>query len=276
MLYDNTTTSLSVNISVDDVLIANFTGTGGTGELIVSEINYNSDTLYNAGDWIELLNKGDAPLDISCWYVMDEREFNRYDIPMGTVIDAGERLVLIEDSIRFNNQFDEVTYAHQYIPFGMSNNGDQIRIYDYNGDEKLSVTFDDDAPWDITADGDGYTLELVSEEADPNVAGSWFAGCLQGSPGYAYSENCDSYISEGNDSDESKLIVYPNPATDYVFIQTTAGNQMLQVFNELGMLVKYVELNNTDKTDITDLSHGVYLLQVDGEDNMLNEKLIVR
>ncbi|MFN8165275.1 MAG: hypothetical protein U0X76_03655 [Bacteroidia bacterium] len=43
------------------------------------------------------------------------------------------------------------------------------------------------SPWPAQADGLGYTCELLSQSGDPNDGTNWFAGCIGGSPGRAFS-----------------------------------------------------------------------------------------
>lgn len=70
--------------------------------------------------------------------------------------------------------------------FDFNNGGEELRLF--NRDDQLfgSVFYDDFAPWPVTADGAGFTLERVAGSADPNDPASWFAGCYGGSPGRAY------------------------------------------------------------------------------------------
>jgi hypothetical protein len=65
-------------------------GTPGEGyvdcnyDIVVSEINYNSLLAYNPGDWIEILNRGNADKDISGWILRDGKTDNIFVIPAVT------------------------------------------------------------------------------------------------------------------------------------------------------------------------------------------------
>ena len=53
------------------------------------------------GDWIELINTGAAPADISGWLIRDNDDTHTYFLPAGTIIPAGGYLVVEEASLGF-------------------------------------------------------------------------------------------------------------------------------------------------------------------------------
>lgn len=67
---------------------------------------------------------------------------------------------------------------------------------------------------------------------------------------------------------ENKINVYPNPASDYVYISSaSAGLQSVQVVNMMGEVVLSASLNKTTDTriDTRNLSQGNYILRVTTE-----------
>ncbi len=52
-------------------------------------------------DWVELYNPSAEPADLSGWIISDDpdRDSHRYHLPEGTVIEAGGRLVVFEESV---------------------------------------------------------------------------------------------------------------------------------------------------------------------------------
>jgi len=79
--------------------------TNPTQQIIINEINYNSDNLTNPGDWIELHNPGPTSIDISDWQFYDSE--NTFTIPAGTSIEANDFLVLAEDAALFGSIFPQ-------------------------------------------------------------------------------------------------------------------------------------------------------------------------
>ncbi|REJ83164.1 MAG: T9SS C-terminal target domain-containing protein [Bacteroidetes bacterium] len=184
---NNPNQSATFNFTANDAITAYFTGSAVAPQLTFNEINYNSDGAMNSGDWVELYNYGTVALDISGWKFRDEEDHHTFKFPTGTVIPAGGFLVLIEDTAAFRQRYPSVTNKIGPIGFNLSNGGEEIRLFDHNDNLYLSMTYQDVHPWPLGADGGGYTLELSSPTANLNDGNSWFAGCLGGSPGRAYS-----------------------------------------------------------------------------------------
>ena len=183
---NNYNQSVTYNFTSNDQITAYFTGSPALVKLSVSELNYNSDSATNAGDWIELHNYGTFSLDLSGWKLSDGSDNHNFVFPTGTVMAANSYLVITEDSVKFKSQFPSVNNRIGLLGFNFSNSGDQIRLFNYSNSIYLSFFYQDLAPWPLAADGGGYTCELSSDQANPNSGSNWFTGCIGGSPGYPY------------------------------------------------------------------------------------------
>ncbi|MBL0103540.1 MAG: hypothetical protein IPP51_07190 [Bacteroidetes bacterium] len=86
------------------------------------------------------------------------------------------------------------------LGFNFGNGGDMVRIFDADDNLYLSFTYQDLTPWPAEADGLGYTCELLSQAGDLNDGSNWFAGCLGGSPGRAYSAALSTPVSISGNS----------------------------------------------------------------------------
>ncbi|MBX9850490.1 MAG: CotH kinase family protein, partial [Cytophagaceae bacterium] len=181
-----TNNSITLNITANNTFTANFTTTTNIPKITINEINYNSDSAYNAGNWIELYNYGNAAIDISGWVLKDENDFNSFVIPNGTTLGAGQYLVLVQDVTKFTARHPTVTNYVGAFPFSLSNSGELIRLFDNIGRLYLSMTYDDVPPWPLNADGKGSTLELKNPNGNLNDGNNWFDGCREGSPGRAF------------------------------------------------------------------------------------------
>ncbi len=75
--------------------------------------------------------------------------------------------------------------------------------------------------------------------------------------------------------DDSRISVYPNPASNYVNIfSKTAGT--MDIYNISGLLVKSNKINNSVKrVDISDLSSGIYIIKVNMENQSFTQKLVI-
>jgi hypothetical protein len=105
---NNPNQSVTYDFTGNDVITAYFTGSPAPTKLCVSELNYNSDSAYNAGDWIELHNYGTTSIDLSGWKLPDGSDNHKFVFPTGTVIGANGYLVLYEDSVKFKSQLPSV------------------------------------------------------------------------------------------------------------------------------------------------------------------------
>ncbi len=188
-----TTATFTNNISSNTNFTANFAGSPISGNIIFSELNYNSDSTLDAGDWVEIKNATSSPIDISDWKLQDQNFYNQYLIPSGTVIPADSYLVLADDTVKFRTQNSLVKNVLGNLGFNFSNSGESISLFNSQNQLVKSFTYSDLAPWRTTPDGYGRTLELKNDDADPNLAQSWFDGCMKGSPGVAFSL-CDEQL----------------------------------------------------------------------------------
>ncbi len=77
---------------------------------------------------------------------------------------------------------------------------------------------------------------------------------------------------------KSEVNVYPNPANDVVYIQTgDISNTEVWVYNLRGKLVTSQKLNDSNGTlDVQHLSKGIYLIRINTNNEIVNEKLIIQ
>jgi len=161
--------------------------------LVIDEINFHSDVTTDAGDWIELYNYGAAPIDLSNYMILDGDQYEKYCvIPNGTTLAAGARLVLYADSLLFATRFPAVTNKVGPLCFKLSNLGQKIVIRNAENRPVYSVDYSD--TWQCSTDGNGRTLQLTNSTANPNLPTSWYAGCMGGSPGVAYTTCAENPI----------------------------------------------------------------------------------
>lgn len=62
---------------------------------------------------------------------------------------------------------------------------------------------------------------------------------------------------------EDEILVYPNPAEDYIQIRNAALNEKFQILNVLGEVVRSGAIEEGLSIDITELESGNYIIQVD-------------
>ncbi len=152
--------------------------------VIISEINYNSKSTHDAGEWVELYNNSNSNITLSGWHFKDGSDAHDYIIPNGTVLKANGYLVLYNNLAKFSAQHPLVTNIAGPFTFGLSNNGENLRLFDNKLNPKFSMKYYNEIEgWPAKANGKGYTLELDKKNDDYSDRINWVQGCLYGSPG---------------------------------------------------------------------------------------------
>lgn len=196
--------------STSALLSARFTVTSlaGAGSLAISEIHYHPAA--GGVEFIELMNVSAQTLDLSGARLADAVDFT---FPAGTLLAAGQRVVIAADTALFATLYPGVPVAG---PFAgqLSNGGELLRVLAASGAVIASVTYGDSVPWPPTADGDGSSLTLIRPVAGMNLStpGNWRASAAAGgSPGSGDAQN----FAAGNpnaDSDSDGLNAFAEHA----------------------------------------------------------------
>ncbi|MGB5419434.1 T9SS type A sorting domain-containing protein [Algibacter sp.] len=69
------------------------------------------------------------------------------------------------------------------------------------------------------------------------------------------------------------ISIFPNPVTDFLNIGHVKNLKSIRIYNSLGQLVKET---NQEKIDLRDVNRGVYLIQINTGENILNKRIIKR
>jgi hypothetical protein len=71
--------------------------------------------------------------------------------------------------------------------------------------------------------------------------------------------------------------IFPNPASDFVYIYAEAEVQAIRIFNQSGQLVKTTKPSAfNQKVDISDINTGLYILQIETINGLISKKLMIR
>ncbi len=95
---------------------------------------------------------------------------------------------------------------------------------------------------------------------------------------YTYSESeiitiNFSIIPVGVEENVAKVLVYPNPASDYLII-STEGNYTVKMLNLSGQIVSEKQVAETVRIDVKDLPNGIYFIQIATEDGQVVTKFV--
>jgi len=158
--------------------------------VVITEINYNSASTMDSGDWVEIFNPNEFEVDLSGYSIADSGD--SFVFTAGTMIGPNAYLVLSNNVLNFVAIYPEVSNFVGEATFGFGNAGEIITVFDANGCEIDVVEYDDEAPWPVEADGMGSTLMLNDPNLDNIDPANWSASAnMGGSPGAAFFDTCD-------------------------------------------------------------------------------------
>ncbi len=137
----------------------------------------------NDFEFVELINPGTAPLDLTGVRFVDGIEFDFTDMAEPWLA-PGQYALLVKNLDAF-----EIRYGFGLPVVGvytgrLSNAGERITLIDAKGQTLLEFTYGTEAPWPALSDGSGPSLEIIDVAADPTLPENWQASDLNGgSPG---------------------------------------------------------------------------------------------
>ncbi len=233
-------------------------------------------------EFIELLNLGNQPIDLTGVYFSDGITFA---FPDNTLLEASARAVVVRDIEAFTGRYGGMIPIAGVYSGRLSNDGERLALSLSGVGQLREVTYNDQIPWPRLADGYGYSLVLREQtgDSDHSIAESWAAhtiiGGAPGSPdsfrtgGYAAwkAENGISDDAEDGDGDGLVAIVEYALGSDPMIPSPSARPTpgVTGIGDDQFLTISYDK--NPDATDITiqlqfstDLAtwHGIAAIEV--------------
>ncbi|HEX5219160.1 MAG TPA: lamin tail domain-containing protein [Verrucomicrobiae bacterium] len=148
--------------------------------LRITEIMYNPIG-GDAYEFIEVQNIGSLPLNVGLFSFqgMD------FTFPEGTILQPSATVLLANNAnpAQFAVRYPGVV-VFGYYGGSLMNSGERIGIVDGNGNNVTAVHYDDQDGWPTSADGGGFSLEIIDPRGDPNTPANWRASSIvNGTPG---------------------------------------------------------------------------------------------
>jgi len=147
--------------------------------------------------WLEIANRGAAPVDLTGWDFGNGIEF---DFPGDTMLAVGEHACIARDGSLFTAAFPGARLLGEFSGT-LSRSTEHVELRDANKNPADEVRYFDGGAWSEIPDGGGATLELRDLDADNSVAGAWAASDESGNTAwktYTYRETAAS--SRGPDN----------------------------------------------------------------------------
>jgi len=72
----------------------------------------------------------------------------------------------------------------------------------------------------------------------------------------------------------STISLYPNPTTDYFQVNGIVGNAFITMKDLNGKTLFTKQINSRDKININSLFKGIYMIEVNTNEGLINKKII--
>jgi hypothetical protein len=192
-------------------------------EIVINEIMYHHRDLTNGlaspESWVELFNRSRDAVNLTGWRL---DEGIGYGFPTGTVLAAGEYLVVAKDAAYLSASHPGVNILGNFAG-QLSKSGVLIGLRDAADNPADRVEYHDDRPWPAFADGQGSSLELRDPRADNSRPEAWAASEESGPAQW------QAYIYSGTNANE--LAASPTTWNEFVFGLLGAGEVLLDDFS---------------------------------------------
>ena len=175
--------------------------TGWCQDVVINEIMYHPSSLRTEDEYIELLNRGTAPVSLKGWRITDGVDFNFPAI----YLQPGQYLVVAANLTSFTLKYPGVTNVVGKWRGHLDNPGERIEIEDSLGNQVDEVRYADSGDWAQREEGPlsyghrgwvwsdahgggGRSLELINPNMPNQYGQNWAASSAnQGTPGAANS-----------------------------------------------------------------------------------------
>jgi hypothetical protein len=129
-------------------------------------------------EFIEIQNVGTESVPLLGVHFAEAITFTFSD---DATLAPGEFTVLVRD-----DDLPLFAFEHPTVPVGglyegrLDNGGELVILSNGAATSMFSFTYDDTAPWDTDADGQGYSLILIDPQGNPNTPSNWQASIPKG------------------------------------------------------------------------------------------------
>ncbi|MFO0358249.1 MAG: glycosyl hydrolase family 18 protein [Sphingobacteriaceae bacterium] len=143
----------------------------------------------------------------------------------------------------------------QFVSFGTELNYDTLWLY--NGTSTLSPLMGSytgtNSPGTVTSSGQYLTLRYKTDGNTVSFGYKAYKSC--------YTPTVATNLAENRMNDD--VMIWPNPASDKVFIRSTVTVQEIRLFDANGKCIKeqLIEKKDQNEIDLSELSRGIYFLE---------------
>jgi hypothetical protein len=284
LINESSNTGLDTSISWRDGCMLGSPGappqTNCNDKIIITEINYASDSLKDQGEFIELYNNSTSDFNLNGYYMRDGSDSvsNRFSFPQGLVLQSGKYLVISNDTSKLFAYHGKLNNVLGNFTYGLKNSGELMRLYNPNNVLVYSMHYRDTLTWTDSARNTGRTLEIKNYAGRTNDGRNYFAGCIGGSPGGPYTPNCKPFYPISiQEASLENVLIYPIIANDQLNIEQYSQPFTLKIYDEIGkLIIQQKSTNSFTRIDLSNLNRGVYFVTLLSKNGQKLSKKIIK
>ncbi len=259
---------------------------GEETKVAINEIFYNSSLTIKPGDWVELYNYGETTIDLNGWIFRDSNRDSAYIFPSSYMLAPDEYVVICKNIKKFKTTYPWVKNVMGDFIFGLSSNGDNLRLFNNNNNIIDAVDYYPNGSWPTEANGEGASCELTDQYTANENGSNWYASLNGGTPGAKNSWQLPSSIENINPRLTANLQCYPNPIeteSNISFYINNSGDYKIDLLGINGYIIKsllsdyYISGNYTIKIngdELNTLPSGIYIVRLMGSEAIETIKVI--
>ncbi len=237
-------------------------------DIVINEICNNPPLEFDTEDWVELYNNGSGTVDLTGWELKDDDDTHVFTFP-SVQLSAGAYLVVCRDQAAFESLQSGITTTGDF-DFGLSSDGDCVRLFNASGATMDEVCYEEEAPWSKA--NLGRTLGLKDPNLDNSLASSWQLISNNGSPG-----SMNEFSTILSTPKLLSNLAYPNPVNGQSINVQLANQKSASVvlISMDGSQINLSRINDTEYSIPSSISNGIYYVKVTQEDITHLQKIIV-
>ena len=117
------------------------------------------------------------------------------------------------------------------------------------------------------------TFDLNSWQFPNASGGSWENWSINNGVFSSVTGSAPNCVLETNNFSENKLIISPNPISDYFSIEGIS-EAIVSIYDSQGQIVKSLNLIDSNSVNISELSKGIYLIKIESKGKVNTKKII--
>ncbi len=239
---------------------------------VINEINYNSHSDYNSGDWFELYNPSNQVINLSNWKLKDSNEENVFFFP-NINLQPESFFVFCSDVVKYKAEYPHSSKYYGNIGFKFSSEKETLLLYNPVNELVDSVSYISVYPWYSAANGQAYTLSLLNPTFDNALPQNW--GISDNKGGTPESKNFDILLNFESEENSFEVKIYPNPITDFLQIELPKNEKVeVFLFNIYGKMIVFKEIYSNTFIEMQNLASGIYILKVKNSRQIYTQKIL--